>query len=236
MDNSSLSDFLDWDPEPPSPAPHEKNQEYSILHRDKIITVLIDFCELLNQRLTKFAHQPPSMVDIFDSNINLRSDAIAQKPQDFLSQFLIEPLMQTLSYDYIVEPRRSRIDAEQGLPEFFPDFRLVPQNIDSVSPLILGEIKPPGGVFRASKQLTEDYLDGLPGTAYGIATDGIVWRAYQSEESDWVTLDTSHVNTRRLLHRIRRDMVHKNQIPEPEALREHEQLSRFINLFSQFPG
>lgn len=85
MDNSSLSDFLDWDPEPLSPDPHEKNQEYSILHRDKIITVLIDFCELLNQRLTKFAHQPPSMVDIFDSNINLRSDYIAQKPQDFLS-------------------------------------------------------------------------------------------------------------------------------------------------------
>lgn len=33
-----------------------------------------------------------------------------------------------------------------------------------------GEIKPPGGVYRASKQLTEEYLEGLPDTAYGIAT------------------------------------------------------------------
>lgn len=236
MDNSSLADFLDWNPEPPTSDPHETSQGYSTTHRDKVIVDLIEFCKLLNQRLTKFADQPPSMVDIFDSNINLRSEYIAQKPQDFLSQFLIERVMQTLFYDYIVEPRRSQINTEQGLPKFFPDFRLVPQKIDSEPPLILGEIKPPGGVFRASKQLTEDYLDGLPGTAYGIATDGIVWRAYQSEDGDWVNLETGHVDTRRLLHKIRREMVHNNRIPDPESLRRHEQLSRFINLFSQFPG
>lgn len=237
MDNSSISDFLeDWDPEPPSPDPHENSQNYGNLHRDEIITVLIDFCELLNQRLEQFANKTPSMVDIFDNNINLRSEYVAQKPQNFLSQFLIEPLMQTLSYDYIVEPRRSPIDNEQGIPEFFPDFRLVPQNMESTPPLIIGEIKPPGGVYRASKQLTEEYLEGLPGTAYGIATDGIVWRVYQSDEGERVNLDTGHVDTRRLIHKIRREMVHNNRIPEPESLRSHKQLSRFINFFGQLPG
>jgi len=215
---------------------HSISQEhtYTTDEKEDVLKNLEDFCHELDNRLVWFTKRDPSMLKIFERDVNLRAELIGQKVHSFIGRQLIEPVTNTLNYRYISEPRRSSPEIEQGREQIYPDFRLIPEKWSGeVPPDIIGEIKRPGGSQKGVKQLRRNYLSKLEPPAYGIVTDGVVWHGLKKTEDGISRLTPGQVPTKQLLHRIRRGIVHDRAKYDLTQLESNTQFNRLISLFEQ---
>lgn len=238
MTKEHLARWVDGISEPPDDGSADWTATYDSEVRDAILQSFQHFCQQLDLRLTIFTGNDPSMFEIFESDVNLRAEMVGQKVHTFLGRWLIEPTVAALEYEYIAEPRRSRLELNQNREDIHPDFRLIPRQWSGdVPPDIIGEIKNPGGFQSAVRVLGNKYLSKLEPPAYGLATDGLVWCGLKREADETIRLSAvSHVRLTTLLHRIRRDIVHDRASYEISQLRDSNELNRFISLFEQIPG
>lgn len=215
---------------------HSLSQEpaYTTDEKEAVLKNLENFCHELDNRLVWFTKRDPSMLKIFEGDVNLRAEMIGQKVHSFIGRQLIEPVTNALNYGYISEPRRSTPEIEQGREKIHPDFRLIPETWSGeVPPDIIGEIKNPGGSEKGVKQLRRNYLSKLEPPAYGIVTDGIVWHGLEKTEDGISRLTPSQISTKQLLHRIRRGIVHSRTKYNLTQLESSSQLNRLVSIFEQ---
>lgn len=241
MTKEHLGLFVEELGEPPDPNDPETKTTYGDDSRDAILDSLEAFCERLDFRLAVFTDRDPSMLAVFESDVNLQSKMIGQQVHTFIGRNAIEPVVSAINYEYIAEPRRSQPELEQNREQvstdFQPDFRLIPREWSgSIPPDIIGEIKKPGASKSAVKEL-RGYLSETEPPAYGIATDGITWHGLKREPEKITRLSgDSHVPLRPLLHKIRRGIVHERAEYELAQFRTSSELNRFVSLFEQIPG
>jgi hypothetical protein len=208
--------------------------------KDDILESLKEFCEQLDFRLNVFTNKNPPAVLIFGQQVNLTSEMIGQQVHTFLGRHGVEPVVTALDYEYIAEPRRSRLEIrqnrEQVSSDFHPDFRLVPRKWSgSVPPDIIGEIKKPGAIESATSDLRE-YLHKTTPPAYGVATDGLTWRV-RKRNSDGVARfsDRNEVPLKKLLQNIRQGIVQDRAKYDQEQLRRSKKLENLVTIFENLP-
>lgn len=215
---------------------YSKSQEHTYVADEKeaVLKNLEYFCKELDNRLVCFTKRDPSMLKIFEGDVNLRAEMVGQKVHSFIGRQLIEPVTKSLNYKYISEPRRSTPEIKHNREQIHPDFRLIPEKWSGeVPPDIIGEIKLPGGSQKGVKQLRGNYLSKLEPPAYGIVTDGVVWHGLQKTEDGISRLTPSQVPTKQLLHRIRRGIVHDRAQYNLTQLESNAQFNRLVSLFDQ---
>jgi len=211
-----------------------QNLTYSTDEKEAALKSLENFCRELDNRLVWFTNRDPSMLKIFEGDVNLQAEMIGQKVHSFIGRQLIEPTTNAFNYKYISEPRRSAPEIKQGRKKIHPDFRLIPEKWSGeVPPDIIGEIKLPGGSQKGVKQLRTKYLSKIEPPAYGIVTDGVVWHGLVKTEDGISRLTPGQVPTKQLLHRIRRGIVHDRAKYNLTQLESNSQLNRLVSLFEQ---
>lgn len=131
MTKEHLGSFIEGLSEPNDPDGSDPKITYRDDDKDALLETLETFCKRLDFRLDIFTDRDPSMLNIFESDVNLQSKMIGQQVHTFLGRNAIEPVVSAINYEYIAEPRRSQLEQNRkqiiGSADFQPDFRLIPK-------------------------------------------------------------------------------------------------------------
>lgn len=124
-------------------------------------------------------------------------EELGQEPERFVVEHFIKPVLETLGYDYLPQPR-----GLPGLGDSTPDFHLT--NVDV--PTILGEVKSPGNPKKARRESFEYLTEIDSRIAAGISTDGIVWTLHWAVGGNQPKWDeNSHLGIP--INRIRKERI-----------------------------
>jgi hypothetical protein len=200
---------------------------------DDIIDIIIKFCEEVNARLSTFTQQGPSTLDIFENEKYLKAEYLGQETHTFLRQFLIESIVESLGYSFLIEPRPAQTERAIWSDDVYPDLRLLPRNWpknESV-PTIIIEHKKFGRYEHASKELREDYLQKASKPVFGIATDILRWGTFEVTKSGEI-IPLERAPLARPLRKIRQSVDHDNF----EFKREQLKIGRLLRLYESIPG
>ena len=233
MRNGNLADYVDGlDPGRDPPNLHSK---FNDSHRDELIELIKEFCRDLHTRLTLFARDGPSAIDVFNADADLQSKHIGQEVHTYLREFLITPVVELLGYEFLTEARPAQTEPWIWSDEIYPDLRLLPREwpTGEAVPTIIMEHKKFGRHKYASKELREDYLSKARRPVYGIATDVCTWSVYQVSDNG-ESEKLSQVPIRRPLQQIRQSVLHEESEFEPES--RSKKLDQFLELFELLPG
>ncbi|NUB91682.1 hypothetical protein HT576_11720 [Haloterrigena sp. SYSU A121-1] len=123
----------------------------------------------------------------------LRGSELNQKPERFIEEELIDPVMQVLGYEPRFQPTGFK-----GLGVRQPDFTAL--NLDVTN---FGEVKKPGKIENAREESFEYLTMATDRPIIGIATDGFVWILHTATKSDEQPTYTHHVALHDLFKKIR---------------------------------
>lgn len=118
---------------------------------------------------------------VLASNESPKSVVLDQKPERFIEDYLVSPLLESLGHEIRFRPNNFPVWTPS-----VPDFRLEDFDVEGTDegPYIregcdvIGEVKPPNDIEDA-KDEAQEYLDEDAGVhAISIATDGLRWKAW----------------------------------------------------------
>jgi hypothetical protein len=121
---------------------------------------------------------------------------LEQKPEHFVRQYLVYPLLDVLEFEYIIEPRMVFDSIGYGETGSFADFRITNASYvrkdgviglgmekeftNQYKPNVFGETKPLNNYEEARDEIEERYVGPHMEIDVGIATDGLDWGVYIS--------------------------------------------------------
>jgi len=216
----------------PDGHPPDIYSTFSRDHGNDLIEIIEKFCQELNARLDVFSRRGPSTLDIFEDNHNLKAKYIGQETHTFLRQFLIEPIVESLDYSFLIEARSAETE-NIWTGEVYPDLRLIPQNWpkNEAVPTIIVEHKNFGRYKQASKELRQDYLEKTTKPVFGVATDILRWGTFRvSEDGNIEHLERASIG--KILRQIRQSVNHDDF----EFNRESIEIAKLLRLFESIPG
>ncbi|WP_306057049.1 hypothetical protein [Natronococcus wangiae] len=151
----------------------------------------------------------------------LQGRELEQRPERFIEEELIDPVMRVLGYSPRFQPT-----GFDGLGGRYPDFTALNLEVSN-----LGEVKTPGGITNARKESFEYLTMAEDRPIVGIATDGFVWILHTATEADKRPTYTHHVALHDLFRKIRLEQT------QPKAKRRSRlhlrELSRdFVDQFN----
>lgn len=227
-DISKWIENLDSNDDPP-----ELHSTFDSKAGDDIIDIIIEFCEELNARLSAFTQRGPSTLDVFEDEQDLKAEHIGQKVHAFLRQFLIEPIVESLGYSFLIESQPAQAERAIWSDSVYPDLRLFPRNWpeNKPFPIIIVEHKNFGLYKHSSKQLRREYLQKANKPVFGIATDILRWGAFEVTESGEIN-HLEHASLGRPLRKIRQSVDHDDF----EFRRDRLEIGRLLRLFESIPG
>lgn len=181
-----------------------------------LVRVVEDFVQSLNEQAGE-----DHAADVLLDGAVLQGRELEQRPERFIEEELIDPVLRVLGYRPRFQPT-----GFDGLGGRYPDFTAL--NLDVTN---FGEVKTPGGITDARKESFE-YLsmaDARP--IVGVATDGFVWILHSATEPDETPAYTHHATLRELFRKIR---LEQTQPKAERRSRPHlRDLSRdFVSEFS----
>lgn len=231
MRDEDISKWIDnFDPDGDPPDLHST---FDPGNGDGIIDIIIEFCEELNSRLSTLTQRGPSTLDVFEEEQDLKAEYIGQETHTFLRQFLIGPIVESLGYSFLIEPRPAQIERVIWSDDVYPDLRLLPRNWPENEPVptIIVEHKMFGRYKYASKELREDYLQKADKPVFGIATDILRWGTFEvTNDGEINPLERASLG--RPLRKIRESVEHDDF----ELKRERLEIERLLRLFESIPG
>lgn len=130
----------------------------------------------------------------------LQGKELEQKPERFIEEELIGPVLQVLGYDPRFQPT-----GFNGLRGRYPDFTAL--NLDVTN---FGEVKKPGKIENARKESFEYLMMATDRPIVGIATDGFVWILHTATKSDEQPTYTHHIALHDLFKKIRLEQTQPN--------------------------
>lgn len=130
----------------------------------------------------------------------LQGSKLKQKPERFIEEELIEPVMQVLGYEPRFQPT-----GFNGLGGRYPDFTAL--NLDVTN---FGEVKKPGRIENARKESFEYLQMATDRPICGIATDGFVWILHTATDPGEEPTYTHHVALHDLFEKIRLEQTQPN--------------------------
>lgn len=153
-----------------------------------LVRVIERFIRILNDQAGK-----KHTANVILKGAILQGRELEQKPERFIEDELIDPVMRVLGY----EPRFQPTGFE-GLDGRYPDFTAL--NIDVTN---IGEVKKSGKIKHARKESFEYLTMATDRPILGIATDGFVWILHTATKSDTQPTYTHHVALHDLFRKIR---------------------------------
>ncbi|MFA9415159.1 hypothetical protein [Natrinema sp. HArc-T2] len=152
----------------------------------------------------------------------LHGEELEQKPERFIEEKLIGPVMEVLGYEPRFQPTGFK-----GLDGRYPDFTAL--NLDTTN---FGEVKKPGKIENARKESFEYLTMATDRPIVGIATDGFVWILHTATKPGEQPTYTHHVALHDLFKKIR---LEQTQPKAERRSRTHlRELSQdFVKQFSR---
>jgi len=86
MTKEHLAPWVEEISEPSDQDPSVRTTAYSDEDRDAILKKFRRFCEQLDFRLETFTSHDPSMLEVFESDVNLRAEMVGQHVHTFLGR------------------------------------------------------------------------------------------------------------------------------------------------------
>lgn len=158
----------------------------------KLVREVEEFVRVLNNQ----AGEKHTARVILDGAI-LQGRELEQRPERFIENKLIDPVMRALGYEPRFQPT-----GFDGLNGRYPDFTAL--NLDVTN---IGEVKTPGKIKNARKESFEYLTMATDRPIIGIATDGFVWILHTATKSDTQPTYTHHVALHDLFRKIRREQT-----------------------------
>lgn len=145
---------------------------------------------------------------------------IEQKPERFIEDILIEPVLESLGHDVRFRPK-----GFAGLEGRIPDFTLL--NMEAAN---FGEVKTPGSITNARQEAVEYLEMATDRPLVGIATDGFTWVLYTAGSgSD--PIYTRHVPISKIIRRINQEQ-RSATAPRKDRVKLRELALEFVDAFS----
>lgn len=153
-----------------------------------LVRVIERFVRVLNKQAGK-----KHAANVILEGAILQGRELGQKPERFIENKLIDPVMQVLGYELRFQPT-----GFNGLGGRYPDFTAL--NLDVTN---IGEVKNPGKIKNARKESFEYLTLATDRPIVGIATDGFVWILHTATKSHTQPTYTHHVALHDLFRKIR---------------------------------
>lgn len=153
----------------------------------------------------------------------LRAKHVGQKPERFVEEQLIWPLLDRLTYEYRPQPH--------GYPKFtrnFPDFAVL--NFEcGIDCAVIGEVKTLNKFEYAEDNIREYLGRDLEEPTVGIATDGVRWKLIARPERDQAMtevadVDLSNAFEKMVIRHVEEDSYDSHSVRQ--AISDVEQLYR----------
>jgi len=184
---------------------------------DALVRTIEQFVRTLNDRAGE-----DHAADVILDGATLDGNIIRQKPERFIEEELVGPVLDALGYEYRFQPT-----GFDGLGDQIPDFTAT--NLDVTN---FGEVKVPGEIVNARRE-SFDYLGrATTRPLVGIATDGFSWILHSAEEPGEGPQYQYHAVLRDVVKKIRLEQVHSTaERRSRQGLREA--VHKFICDFSR---
>lgn len=154
----------------------------------KLVRVVEQFVRVLNDQAGE-----KHTAEVILTGATLQGRELKQRPERFIEDELIDPVMRALGYEPRFQPT-----GFDGLNGRYPDFTAL--NLDVTN---IGEVKTPGKIENARKESFEYLTMATDRLIVGIATDGFVWILHTTTKSDTQPTYTHHVALHELFRKIR---------------------------------
>ncbi|MCU4926637.1 hypothetical protein OB905_11700 [Halobacteria archaeon AArc-dxtr1] len=160
-----------------------------------LVRVIERFVETLNEQAGE-----KHAADVLLNGAVLQGKALEQKPERFIEEQLVDPVMRVLGYEPRFQPT-----GFNGLRGRYPDFTALNLGVTN-----FGEVKKPGKIQSARRESFEYLNKATDRPIAGIATDGFVWILHTATEPGEQPTYTHHVALHDLFRKIRLEQTQPN--------------------------